>query len=419
MPDAVSRLWDREGGPGLENRVSQNKAPENASPTETALAEAALVSGGWQDYMGQGDWGSLLPQGQSALFEAEEKLRLSPSSLSTYMRCPRQFYYGSLLGLRVESSPEAAMGTMIHSIMERFNRFVSDTPEAVHTLETLLDVLAAFFDTLETEPDTDGGPMPYGIRPEDRAPLKPLSALGRLELYQRIQLAFVDMAAKGYFRQPVAVVRAEEKFVYNDGQSDNALGQVAIPGLERCELAARIDALIQRPDGSWDIVDYKFYGPNKFDLKDPTSGKLEEQLYYALTPLPQGELSHTQRFKSTDAKPRDPQLPFYFLLTQYDPTLANQVGGASLQVIRPPFPDNPNQGAIPIRLMADRLLEGLPQWVSDMAQYVVQPVLTSETLEAVGGLPCKTCGFAAVCDVRPDADAMEAMGDAAGGEHVE
>jgi len=50
----------------------------------------------------------------------QELLRLSPSSINTYIRCPREFYYSYVLRLPQPSSIHLIKGIIVHTVFEKF-----------------------------------------------------------------------------------------------------------------------------------------------------------------------------------------------------------------------------------------------------------------------------------------------------------
>ncbi len=49
-----------------------------------------------------------------------EQLRLSPSSIITYMRCPREFYYSYIKRLPTPLNIHLIKGTLVHTVLEKF-----------------------------------------------------------------------------------------------------------------------------------------------------------------------------------------------------------------------------------------------------------------------------------------------------------
>lgn len=360
---------------------------EDATPN-TAVATLPTPAGP-ASYVGESLWSQLPRQAPAPLFSEDEILTMSPSSLSTFIQCPRRFFYQSRLYLPSETSEGASMGILVHGLMEIFNSAFEPTN---HTLERLLGITETLFSATSLEEFLQAEPLPESqTKPLadmlDR--LGQMDPLSRFELQSRIVSAFQDLERKGYFAQPVQAVRAEQTFSF------------PLPNFPRCHLKGRMDTLLQRQDGTWEIVDYKFYGPNQFNLKDPNNPKLTERLLSALKPLPEGNLSHKERFKTSPSAPRDAQLPIYFLATQEAEALQDirgSVSAVALQIIRPPFPENPAQGSIGISIPSDQLEAGLEQWQADFKAYVAQAILESTHLAPNPGQQCRSCTFLAICE---------------------
>lgn len=347
---------------------------------------------------GPSAWSLLAVQAPEPMFTEEEVLTLSPSSIQTFMTCPRRFYYQSVLYLKSETSEGASMGLLIHSLMEVFNRQFGQHPYTPERLRALAEKLFTFETERSSLLEEDQ------FRPEDLKRLSRLDPLSLHELKLRVMTAIEDLARKGYFAEPVQSIRFEVPF------------RGSFEAIERCQYSCRADALIERTDGSWEIIDYKFYGPTRFAIRPSGSG-LSDRLLSALEPLPSGDLSHSERFKTTDSKPRDPQLPLYYLASQQDEAYRGKVKEAALQIIRPPFPDNPEQGAIRIPLPSEALEAGLPQWQADLKQYIAEPVLNGTALSPNPGRHCLQCSFLAICDSASEEDESGPEAGTEGGAH--
>jgi len=90
-----------------------------------------------------------------------EGIRLSPSSILTYLRCPQEFYYNYVLRLSQPPSIHLIKGSIVHKVLEKFfaNKFVEDLEKQMETLFTTewdnnkekLDELNLSKDELEKE----------------------------------------------------------------------------------------------------------------------------------------------------------------------------------------------------------------------------------------------------------------------------
>lgn len=331
-------------------------------------------------------WALLPAQAPEPLFIEDESLPLTASALKLYLECPRKFFYQHLLGLPGEESEAANLGSIIHSLMEVFNRRFGERP---YTPETLRELAHRFFD-VET-PVEDLKQLGFPSREIRR--VQALDPLARHDLQKRLLASIEDLAQKGYFNQPLQSLQVEEAFEFT---------VTALPG---CQVKARIDALLEHPDGTWDIVDYKFYGPDRFSLRDPA--KLAERLLSACEPLPNGDLPHRERFKTSDAKPRDYQLPLYYMATQQDARFQGKIRQLALQIIRPPLPENPKQGAIRVAIDAVELEERIPQLLQDLQQYIVEPIRQGEALAICPGRHCLQCGYLSLCEAKGQLELLE------------
>jgi superfamily I DNA/RNA helicase len=353
---------------------------------QTAQPQAAVESefpDVQSDYQSNSLWAQLHPQAPEPIFEVDEDLFISPTAITRYMQCPRQYYYKHLLGLKEPGSVAASLGTLIHKVMEAFN---SQTPPGEHTPQRLREVAEAFFGF---ESDSHAFYM-AGFGERERQTLSQMSPLAVHALRQSLLASVEDLTEKGYFDRYGSL-----KAIY----AERELKEVTLAGLERCRLSGKMDALIQLADGRWEVVDYKTYGPSKYG----TRWELCEQKFEAtLEPLPEEpELPHPQRFanKLNTAYPIDYQLPLYYWVAQQDKTLKGGMAGVSLQLVRPQFPDNPAQGSIRLGLGSDVLNAQRNRVLQEIQAHVIDPILASEYFLPVpeaGG--CGYCAYAGICE---------------------
>ncbi|MBY0404575.1 MAG: PD-(D/E)XK nuclease family protein, partial [Cyanobacteria bacterium] len=163
-------------------------------------ASEQFISG--QKYTGHSPWASWPKQlSTEAVYQPADTLSLSPSSLNTYMQCPRKFFYQKTLGLRGESSEEASMGTLIHRLMEVFNKTLNSPQD--HTLERLMACVETLFspENFSTHPPVNPENrgthqqqnLPEAFQDKDLLPLKNLTLLARSELKYRVVSALQDL----------------------------------------------------------------------------------------------------------------------------------------------------------------------------------------------------------------------------------
>ncbi len=335
------------------------------------------------DYQSKSAWAQLHPQAPEPVFEANEDLSISPTAITRYMQCPRQYYYKHLLGLKEPGSVAASLGTLIHKVMEAFN---SQTPTGEHTPQRLREVAEAFFGF---ESDSHAFYM-AGFGERERQTLAQMSPLAVHSLRQSLLASIEDLTEKGYFDRYGTL-----KAIY----AERELKDVVLAGLERCRLTGKMDAVIQLADGRWEVMDYKTYGASKYG----TRWELCEQRFEAtVDALPdEPELPHHQRFanKLNAAYPIDYQLPLYYWAAQQDKTLIGGMAGVSLQLVRPQFPDNPSQGSIRLGLGADVLDAQRKRVLGDIQSHVVDPILSSAHFSPVPESgACDYCPYAGICE---------------------
>jgi superfamily I DNA/RNA helicase len=345
-------------------------------------------------YCGRSLWASCERAAEEALFGKDEVLSMSASAIHTYMNCPRQFYYRHLLQIKPPSTEAAQLGTIIHRVMEVFNKNAGTRPYTAEALKKLADCLVRFAEDPEEFSSA-------GFGPRDRQSLEELNPLALDSLKQRLFASIEDLERKGYF-----ATYADAKTV----QAEKKLEQVAIDGIDRCRFKGSLDALIQRGDGTWDILDYKTYrsayGKGLDTCKKHFSALLE--------PLPDApDLSRAERFgdRLNTTYPKDYQLPLYYLACAQQPEYQDKIRSVALQMVRPEFPENPLQGSIRLELTAEAIEAAKEQLIADINNHIVNPILAASSFEAnpVGG--CDHCSYVSICDtaiVGEEGEAVEA-----------
>lgn len=345
------------------------------APESPILAEAPL-----NNYEGNGLWATLSVGAEGRLFDETDELVLSATSVNTYMKCPRLFYYRHLLNLPQESSDAALIGSLIHRVLEIFNRQFGKQP---YTSERLQELAAMLFDAARHEEAIENG-----FKPRDLENLRTLSPIRRVILQCQLVESIDDLARKGYFRDYADAQRIE---------AEKSIGHCSIPGLDGCVLTGKIDALIQHADGLWDVLDYK-------TTQGRWAGKpesCERNLQNILLPLPDEEgLSHDRRFFQSDSRPRDYQLPLYYLALKDD----YPIRSVALQLVRPRFPDAPEQGAIRIGIEEAVFSEAIEQVVSDLKRFIVDPIRESRAFAMNPDRHCLSCSYQGICDTRGEAE---------------
>jgi hypothetical protein len=319
-------------------------------------------------------WLTWLTTAADLVFTPEEIIALTPSKLETYLNCPRQFFYQHLLGLQDDtSSPQAALGTLVHRILEVFNR--QDILD--NKLERLLVITKQVFQYTTTWPELEQ----MGFTTRDLKALKQLSCLQQQQIERQLLLAFEDLGAKGYFDESCRVLGVEEKL--------NLAEPFGLPGLL---LEGRADLIREKQDGTVEILDYKT-SRQKFNLVKMESNM--RPLLNALEPLDWSESDTTLRYQN-----REYQLPLYWLMARETLQYAGRSIQASIQMVRPPVPPGKMEGCGTLTLPQDALEKGYENMGTLLKKGVVEPMRASQSFLPLGSKTrhCKHCAYVHLCE---------------------
>ncbi|HVX17274.1 MAG TPA: PD-(D/E)XK nuclease family protein [Acidimicrobiales bacterium] len=199
-------------------------------------AEQARALGGFSEFDGRLD-----PAGTELLAEARTQ---SATSLQTYARCPRQYLFSRVLGLRQIDRPEAIddispleRGSLVHLVLERWVRDRIDGVPGADTDEHLMTIADEAFAEAE-ELGITGRPLQWASRKRTM----------RREL---LHVAHVDRkGAMPAGNQPLAV---EMTF----GRDDEPPLVIDLPTQGPIKFAGSVDRVARTTDGALVVADYK------------------------------------------------------------------------------------------------------------------------------------------------------------------
>lgn len=368
-------------------------------------------------YEAENKW-SALPDDitQSSIYLEEsgntsKKLVLSPSSVESYMRCPRQFYYGHVLRLPKETSEAANVGLLVHRLMEIYNVTIAGQdklPVDAHA-GALKDIakrwfeLASGVDGLAGFDETDSAL----IAQLDEAQLsvdyfKKLLSMDAVSL-ETLRLKMIntidDMDHRGYFKQyGECSVNAEEK-----------LTDFSVEGIEHVQFKGMLDALINIKDDDWVLMDYKHYGASKFSSIKNNQSNFEKFMFSLIEA---DAVDHESRFalRLNSTYPAGYQLILYYLGKQNDSDFNGEIKQLCLQVVRPTLEKNAALGSVGLTIDVDELKKALPDIISDLRQYIAEPIHQANCFDKNPGDACKYCSFIDVCDVGSQDDVLQGGG---------
>jgi PD-(D/E)XK nuclease superfamily len=325
----------------------------------------------WLDAVSKGSvWLDYEPTRPIPVMSAEETLTLSPSSLETYLRCPRQFFYQTMLGLRDESdSLQATVGKLVHRILEVFNRRFQEN----YTFSALQALTQQVLDTETEWAELES----LGFKNWDLKDFRQLAPIQQQQIKQDILQAFQALDRDGYFNIPFESLRTEEAL---------ALSPTEIPGF--C-LKGRTDLIREKAEGTLEIIDYKT-SRTKYQF-----AKLETNLrglLNALQPIDWEIDNVHERYKD-----REYQLPLYWLIAQSMPEHQAKPTQISLQVVRPPkLAGNPP----PLTLSHEALLDAKPHLMDLLKRGIADPIRMAEQFVPLGNRQqhCKFCAYVHLCE---------------------
>ncbi len=340
-------------------------------------------------------WTTLEKQILTNLYNTDDILRLSPSSLNTYIKCPRQFYYKSILRLPEDDSSAASIGSLVHTMLENVNKHVNE--ESLYTSDRIINECNHFFDALTSTVKQTELINTEQYKPHDFENVLRLSKLDQHQLKDKLLRSFEDLANKGYFDRYGALPTILPEIKLNEFE---------VEGVDRTVFHGRVDAVIQKQNSTgWDAIDYKHYGEGKFSTKPDTC---QSNFVKILNPLPDDAETHEDaffKFMNSDASyPYDYQLPLYALGLS-SPSNAGVVNGTlnqvMLQLVRPELEKTPSNGSIALTLSVHDILEKQGQLAHDINTWISKPLLAASDLKGIpDDTKCGYCSFSGIC---PDA----------------
>ncbi len=331
-------------------------------------------------------WTDFTPGSKTLVMEPDEPVMISPSSLDTYLKCPRKFFYQSLLGLKEKTtSPQAALGSLIHKILEVFNQHFQNN----YTFEELIILTQKVFQW-ETEADYLTS---LGFEKKDFTLLQQISPLYRHQLHTQIQQAFTDLRERGYFNTSFEPVGIEKPIFWSN-----------IPGIENITLYGRADLIRKGPGDTLEIVDYKTTRQKYLSVKLETNMK---PLFKALEPIDWAETNRLQRYGE-----REYQLPLYWLMAQHTHEFQNKKINTSLQLVRPPKQNGKTGGCETLTLPHEALEQGKTNLLTLLKKGLAEPIQGCKDFPPLGNKQkhCAYCPYVNLCE-GPQGDEETDEGD--------
>lgn len=315
-------------------------------------------------------WERYKHNNQNPALKNEEMLLLTPSSIDTYLKCPRRFFYRNILKLREDKTTlKTLLGNCIHRILEVFNRNFQQK----YTFQNLLQLFDEFFNLESNLSDDDS----HGFSASDHMNLKSLSSLERYHLEKMIKSAFCNLETGGYFDIPFKSLCVEERL-----ELDSSFGLTGI------NLYGRVDLIRQTSDNHIEIVDYKTSRQKYSSSRSETNLK---SIFKALEPIDWNE-NETTRYEG-----RDYQLPLYWLMALSDSRFCNYTADITIQLVQPG--DWPGKRNITLTVTYDQLKQGMNNLLEVLDRGIIEPIRTTSRFKPLGNpqKDCKTCSYVSIC----------------------
>lgn len=335
-----------------ENFVSEKKENEREE-----IAQEKIVEQKNEEYIER-----------TPVLKADAPIWLSASSINKFLKCPRNYYYTKLLGIKTISSFSANYGTAVHAIFElmvkkNINNFSKDN---------FLKLGNILFNVKnDRQMVIDEGFDEKKVVEE----LEKLSDLDILEMHSDFENAINNLEKICYFEEKPLEGACESYFEFNTEE---------IPSVN---FSGYIDAIIKYADG-WRLVDYK------------TSSD-KPKLDYLFSENGVNFCSEAKgKYNKSNEKKYDYQIPLYFLaclnsakLEQYK----DNIGKVGYLYIRP---QNSKKGeSWQDFVSVSEIMQYRQKIVENIKNTVVDKIYEKTTFETeYNERSCRYCDFIEYCD---------------------
>ncbi len=216
-----------------------------------------------------------------------EKLVLSASGINNFLSCPLKFYFANILNLKQEFSNEASYGSIVHAILEYFNKNALQN----YTHNEMLEISSKLFSVKE-------GKNTECFKNEICNLILQTDSLTLYQMEENFKNALINLQESGFFQDIPDSTESEKSFEFE------------IPEIPNVTFKGRID-LISKHNDKYSIVDFK----TGKDKKNPQSYYISENGINYIKVSRSKEASYDKSLE----KEYDWQLPLYFLAIEYTP----------------------------------------------------------------------------------------------------
>jgi len=304
-------------------------------------------------------------------------IKLNQSAVSAFQSCPRKYYFQHLLGLKETGTFAANYGTIVHAIMENFNRKYLDS----YSKETLLALTEKLFNAANAPENA----LSAGFSRKDVDIISASDLLSLEEMKAQFKSAIDELDKNKFFELIPEKIISEKSFSFS------------IPQIPNVVFDGRIDA-IYKVKGQYYVVDFK-------------TGKTKPELDYMISE--NGVTFKTKTGKPTNIENKqneyEYQIPIYYLACQNAPELAelrDKISHLGLLYIRP---QNKEEGFKKDFITSEVLNEYLPQIIQNLNDTIVAKIRNREYFSPkYDSIICQNCAFKYLCGT---SDHMEEEND--------
>lgn len=320
---------------------------------------------------------------KAPVLEEGEVLRLNPSAISTFLKCPRRYYYKGLLNLKEQSVFAANYGNIVHAILDVFNRTCLDKYNKA-TLLVLKDILFESANNSESSesPAMAETALQAGFTQLDVDLINAADKLSLKQMEQNFENALKELDENGWFNKVPDSVETEKSFKFEMSE---------LPGVV---FDGRIDAILKEGE-TYRVIDYKT-GKNK-----------DNDLEYATSDFGVNFLTKTGKVPSRVEdyeKKYDYQIPLYYLACQNSKDLRqykDKVDELGLEYVRPSTKDGGwNEDFISAERIESQKLEIL----GNLKNTVIDRIRSAEEFEKCESFNCSGCAYDFLCDSEEECD---------------
>lgn len=298
----------------------------------------------------------------------DDTLKLNPSVVSTYLKCPKRYYYKGLLNLKEQSTFAANYGNIVHAVMEVFLNKCLDK----YNKQAMLVLSDILFNSVE-EPETA---LEAGFSELVIDLIRATEKLALAQMRMNFENAVDELDKNGWFSTPPEKAYTEVSFSYKTPELENVL------------FDGRIDAILEK-NGEFSIIDFK------------TGKDKDNDLNYAISEYGVNFFTRTGKMPANieDYKKKyDYQIPLYYLASKNAQNLKDFQGKISrlgLEYIRP---KNIHGGCRSDFVPADTVETYKFRIMENLKKTVIDKIREAEEFEQADNIQCAGCTYACLCD---------------------